>query len=217
MAGRGIRRIQLAAMTLAVLLSAGACSSLYAGPLGILQPPTATPQPTALSVSTTLPIATATATAAADQTTPAGSAEVCTGGPETKGFFAISANKADFDVYCAVLPAAWYVNNGTYFRPSSGDYIDIFYNGPHGAVLEFKEGAHCTISADECSTHLSTLGTTQFGALTGDMDSYGSQKNPDFVIYVDPGTKHGYTLIGSGLSQADLVAFAAAMNKVAKS
>jgi hypothetical protein len=167
-------------------------------------------------VSTTLPVATATATATADQTTPAGPADACTGGPETKGFFAISATKANFDLYCAVLPSAWYVDHGTYFRPDSGDYIDIFYKGPHGAGLEFLEGAQCTASADDCSLHLGNLGTTQFGGLTGDLDTLGSATHPDFVIYVNPGTRAAYTLIGSGVSQEDLVAFAAAMNKVAK-
>ena len=144
------------------------------------------------------------------------SAAVCTGGAESKEFFAISAGRASFDVYCAVLPATWLLQKGNYYWRGSGDFIDVFYKGPGSSLIELQQGAQCTASAATCSFRLTTIGTTAFASLSGELGTYGSTSTPDYVIYVDPGTNHGYTLIGKDVTKAEMVAFAAAMTRVAK-
>jgi hypothetical protein len=214
MAGNGARRVRIVAGILTVLVSVGACASGNSRPL---VPITPTPTgPTEVVAGITVSQVETAAPAATSGKTYAGSVSVCTGGAESKDFFAFSATRASFDVYCAVLPSSWLLQKGKYYSRSSGDFIDVFYKGSGSSVVEFLQGAQCTTSPADCSFKLADLGPTAFGPMTGDLATHGSAADPDYVVYVNPGTNAGYTLIGTSVSKADLVAFAAAMNKVSK-
>jgi hypothetical protein len=125
-----------------------------------------------------------------------------------------AAAHVSFDVYCAVLPNGWYIQGGSYYPRPTGTEIDVVYKGPGGAVLQFMQGANCTTSVAACSVHVAILGTTPFGPLTGELDF--ASATPDYVIFVNPGTNHGYTMLGTGMTQPAFIAFCAAMKKVPK-
>jgi hypothetical protein len=197
----------------ALLLAVGACDEGSARPLVPLNAAT----PTGIEQVAGVRAAAVTTPTPDPTPTPAShSVAVCTGSSDMKDWFVSSASKANFDVYCAVLPPTWMVQKATFYARTAGDFIDIFYKGPGASALELQEGAQCTTSAEACSFHISDLGPTPFAALTGELGTHRFTNSPDFVIYVDPGTKHAYTLIGTNVGQADLVAFAKAMNRVAK-
>lgn len=61
---------------------------------------------------------------------------------------------------------------------------------------------------------MAILGPIPFGALTGELDL--ANATPSYVVYVNPGTTHGYTMLGTGMTQTAFISFAAAMRKVPK-
>jgi hypothetical protein len=136
----------------------------------------------------------------------------CTGTADHQAFFAQVAQVLKFDVYCAVLPAGWYLHGAAYTQPKGGT-LTIDYKGPGGATLSISEGAYCTTSAAVWSPPLAIIGTASFGDKPGSLDVLSTP--PDvLVVYVNPGTPVAYSVSGTSLTQAKFLALAAAMVKV---
>jgi hypothetical protein len=175
---------------------------------------TATPSPTQVPVESATPIATDTPSPepSATATSPAAA---CTGTADHQAFFVLAAGKLAFDLYCAVLPSGWYLQEAAYQQPNGGQFT-VSYKGPGGATLSMSEGAFCTTGEAACSPHVSIRGTATFGPLPGVIDVLTTP--PDaFVIYVNPGTTRAYTVQCTNLTQAKFIALAAALTKVPKS
>ena len=240
MNGTAIRRWRAATVGLVAILLAGACASATVTPIAgtVTSSPSvdigATPTPSVGSVSSptevTLPATTSPAPAHAPTHAPSHApthapthpptpaptsrAAACTGAAKYKAVFAGAAPTAPFDVYCAVLPAGWSLQGASYYKRPIGDELDASYKGPGAAIIQFLQGANCTTSVAACSTGAMILGPIPFGHLTGQLDLYDA--TPSYVVYVDPGTTHGYTMVGYGMTQPDFISFAAAMKKVPK-
>ena len=232
MDAQGNRRGRAAAAAVIALFLAAACAS--AAPTRIPGAVTSAPSATTAATPTSSvgPAATATeivlpATASPVATltpshtpthkptpAPTSRAAACTASAKFKAVFADGAAKAAFDVYCAVLPAGWSLQGASYYKRPVGSELDATYKGPGGAVIQFLQGANCTTSAVACSVAVGILGPISFGHLTGQLDLYDA--TPTYVVYVNPGTTHGYTMLGYGMTQTQFIAFSAAMKKVPK-
>ncbi len=174
--------------------------------------PTAAATPTPQSSATPAPSTSASPSSGPTATSPA---SACSGSPDHQAFFADASSKLPFDVYCAVLPAGWYLQTAAYEQPNGGK-LTISYKGPGGATLAISEGAFCTTSEADCSPHVAIRGTAAFGNKPGMLDILSTP--PDvLIVYVDPGTTHAYSIQGNNLTQAKFVAIAAAMVIVPKS
>lgn len=232
MDGQGIRRGRAAAAAIIALFLAAACAS--AAPTRIAGTVTSAPSasteatpassvgPSATATEIVLPAtASAVITLAATQSpthkptpAPTSRAAACTASAKYKAVFADGAAKAAFDVYCPVLPAGWSIAGASYYKRPVGSELDATYKGPGGALIQFPQGANCTTSAVACSVAVGILGPISFGNLTGQLDLYDA--TPSYVVYVNPGTTHGYTMVGYGMTQTQFIAFSAAMKKVPK-
>jgi hypothetical protein len=144
---------------------------------------------------------------------PAVPSTACTGSADNHAFWATVAAKMAWDVYCPVLPSGWYVGDGTYDL-SAGGMVQMMLKGPGGATLSMSEGAFCTGDAATCSPHSTVLGSASFGDLPGSLDTLA---DGSLALYINPGTRVGYMLTETGLSQAGFVSIAANLAKVAKS
>jgi hypothetical protein len=220
----GARPYGLVAAAIVVGLVVAGCAFAKSQPTPIII--VVTPPPTASPSATPLPTATPTPTLS-DTPSPEPSLEpsptaqpiatpasytTCAPSAGDLSFWAKAAAAMSWDVYCPVLPSDWLVNGGSY--DGSTETINMTFRGPGGATLAIDEGAFCTSDVTTCSPHDSVVGTTAFGDLTGSLDTLAGER---LVVYVNPGTSTGYALTSSGLSQSDLVSFAATLVKVAKS
>jgi hypothetical protein len=176
--------------------------------------PTSTPAPSATPAPSSSPTAVAVTTPAATPTpaSTAGSGIPCTGTAEHLAFFAEAANALSFDVYCAALPSNWWLS-ATEYKQSDGGYLTISYKNLGGDVVTVGEGNFCPGVAT-CWASASDLGSASFGDLGGSLKTLASGQ---YAVFVSPDTSSGYQITGKGMSQADFVAMAAAMVKVAKS
>jgi hypothetical protein len=91
----------------------------------------------------------------------AGGAAACSGNDENRAFYAAVAADVAWDVYCAVLPAGWFVDAGS-FRLAGGGKLEIAYKGPGGQRIEMREGAFCA-GDDTCIPAGPDAGTASFG------------------------------------------------------
>ncbi len=168
--------------------------------------PTATDEPSpSIVVIDTPPPAEPSASASAG----AGPAGACSGSDENRDFFRAAAAVLSWTVYCAVLPAGWFVDSGQY-RQASGGWVQIAYRGPGGARLEVHEGAFCTAS-DGCVPSGTESGDAPFGDKTGTfvaLDDGGS------AVVVDRGEKISWLVVGTGLDEAAFRAIAGALTIV---
>ena len=138
-----------------------------------------------------------------------GPAGACSGSDENRDFFRAAAAVLSWTVYCAVLPAGWFVDSGQY-RQASGGWVQIAYRGPGGARLEVHEGAFCTAS-DGCVPSGTESGDAPFGDKTGTfvaLDDGGS------AVVVDRGEKISWLVVGTGLDEAAFRAIAGALTVV---
>jgi len=71
-----------------------------------------------------------------------GAAAACTGNDDNRAFYEGVAADVDWDVYCPVLPAGWFVETGR-FRLAGGGSREISSNGPRGQRLAIREGHYC--------------------------------------------------------------------------
>jgi hypothetical protein len=166
---------------------------------------TATPAATETPAATATPVATATAspTPGASPTSPAAA---CTGKPANKAFIAEAAAKLAFDVYCAVLPSAWWVQSGKYTLPDGG-YLELEYKRSSTTYLRIQQGNICP---SICAVAGIYIGPAAFGDRTGNLSSLG----PTFILTVGPGGDPDYLMIGTGMTQAQFTAWAAGLKKV---
>jgi hypothetical protein len=223
--GAGTRRRRLAAIGVAasLVLTVAACGS--ASPTNIIiVNPTSSPTPTATAeAATPSPSATPSPTQASETpgktgtpapppTTPPTSA--CSGSATNKTWWAIEAKKLPFDVYCGVVPSGWWfsVANDTYDK---GGTMTAVYKGPSSGEFTIKEGAFCTIGSSACSPHDTYLGSAKFGDLLGGLYSLGPGLG--YAIYINAGTTHGYTALGTNMSETTFINLAKALIKVPKS
>jgi hypothetical protein len=193
-------------------LAAGACGS-PAGPTATPTAPTlssATASPSFVAPSPTVVATPLISSPSVAATTPAGTATpspragggdvaaaTCTGSADTKDFFTAIAEAVGWPVYCAVLPAGWSVEAGSY-RLADGGQMVIAYKTRTGGHLELREGRWCTASASACSPHDTIVGPARFGDLNGQLETLGD----DLLIYVNPGQAASWTATGRGLDEA---------------
>ena len=168
-----------------------AAPSLETSPTAEATPaPTAEPAPTEVATPTpTVP--------ASEQPSPsgeAGSADACSGNDDNRLFFSDAAAAFDWPVYCAVLPARWFVADGQY-RSARGGWLEIFYRGPDGARFELHEGGFCEDS-DGCVPDGSDAGTAAFGDHSGTFVDPGDGR---YAVVVDRGSAHSWLAIAEGL------------------
>ncbi len=154
---------------------------------------------------------------ATPEATASGAVNGCTGNADNQSWYVTAANGLPFDVYCPVLPASWYVDaGGGEWRGGTDQWLQISYKGPGGAKISLQEGAFCTGGLSLCSSHDSVVGPASFGDLPGTLDALGPTATFGYAIYIEPGTRKGYTITGTGMSQDAFTAIAAGLIKVAK-
>jgi hypothetical protein len=152
-------------------------------------PPDATPKPSA--------------------STGTGPAAACSGSDKNRDFYRAAASVLKWTVYCAVLPAGWFVESGQY-RQASGGWVEISYRGPAGARLELHEGAFCS-DGDGCVPSGTDTGDGQFGDKTG--TSVGLDDG-GWAVVVARGEQISWLAVGSGLDQAAFQKIAGALSPV---
>jgi hypothetical protein len=138
-------------------------------------------------------------------------ASACSGSHDNRVFFEAIAGQVTWAVYCAVLPAGWFVQTGS-FSLRDGGHMDITYKGPNGALLTLDEGAVCAQGAGGCTPQGQQLGTSAFGDRSGTLTALGS--GDGYAIYVDPGAFPSWSVTGTGLDQATFAGLAAALYHV---
>lgn len=171
----------------------------------------ASASPVASEVATASPVASATPVPSptAGPGATVGPAAACSGKPAQQQFFEAIAGAVPWDVYCAVLPAGWSVEGGTYHL-AGGGRMEIAYDGPNGARFALEEGDFCTSGASACSPHDQQLGPAGYGDREGNLATLG----PGFALYVDAGAAPMWQATGTGLDQATFVGLCAALVKV---
>ena len=152
---------------------------------------------------TELPPSEAPITEAPSASADAGSAAACSGTPENRDFFAAVADAVSWPVYCPVLPDGWFVDAGQY-RLAGGAWVEVGFRGPGGARLDLREGAICT--GDDCAPEGTDLGAADFGDLSGTLRDLGGGR---YAVVVDPGASPSWSLVATGLSEADARSVAA--------
>ena len=173
-------------------------------PGGATEPP-ASVEPTAPPVSQAPPPSTAVVdtpppgspTASASASAGPGPAGVCSGSAENRDFFRAAASALNWAVYCAVLPAGWFVDTGQY-RQAGGGSVQIAYRGPGGARLELHEGAFCA-AADGCVPPGADGGDAPFGDKTG---TFVTPDSGGFAVTVARGEKISWLAVGTGMDEA---------------
>jgi hypothetical protein len=159
-----------------------------------------TPVPTPLATPSTEPTPTASSS---DGT---GSLADCSGSDDNRTFFGNAARDLGWPVYCAALPARWFVSAGSYARGSGGK-LEIAYKGPDGARFELHEGAFCT-TADGCVPDGTEFGNAAFGDQTATLLHLTDGR---VAAVVDRGEKISWLAIGDGLEDAQFAAFTGAL------
>ena len=174
------------------------------------EPPTSEEPPASEEPSTP----TETATPPVDEpsssaSTVPGAAAACSGSDKNRDFFRAAASALSWTVYCAVLPAGWFVDTGQY-RQAGGGWVEIAYRGPGGARLELHEGAFCA-EGDGCVPSGTELGDAPFGDRTGTLVALD---DGGFALVVDRGEKTSWLAIGTGMDEAAFRKIAAALAPV---
>ena len=126
-----------------------------------------------------------------------GSVDGCTGTDDNRAFFAKAATNLDWPVYCAVLPARWFVSTGSYSRASGGK-LEISYKGPNGARFELHEGAFCA-AADGCVPAGEDAGSALFGDQNATLVHLDDGR---IAAVVARGDRPSWLAIGGGLDDA---------------
>ncbi len=131
-------------------------------------------------------------------------AAACSGSDRNRDFFAAAAEAVDWAVYCAVLPAGWYVDQGSY-RLAAGGRLEIAYTGPDGARLELFEGAFCS-DASGCVPPGTDVGEAAFGNRSGTLVELA---DGGWAVVVDRGARISWLAVGEGLDRGEFVDLAA--------
>jgi hypothetical protein len=136
----------------------------------------------------------------------------CSGSDANRVFFSKAAASMTWSVYCAVLPANWFLERGTYGLAAGGE-LEVSYNGPGDIQVGLIEGNACAqygSDIDACAPRDTVIDTAQLADQTGELGRLASA----FVLDVDRGANPGWRVTGIGMSQADFVAICAAMLRV---
>lgn len=139
--------------------SAGATTPLPSGELASAGAPTSAPTEEPTGEATPPP--TNEPSASPGATASPGSADACSGNDENRAFYAAVAADVAWDVYCAVLPAGWFVDSGS-FRLAGGGRLEIAYKGPGDQRIEMRQGAWCA-GDEDCIPSGPDAGTAFFG------------------------------------------------------
>ena len=131
----------------------------------------------------------------------------CTGEGDGPGSFKAAAMTANFDVYCAALPAGWQRTAMTDLMPGATS-VTATYRGPNGETFQLTEGDFCTDSAAACAPG-AALGYASFGGLKGQLVS--GPPGADFALYVSPGMSPSWKATGSGMTRESFEGLAAAL------
>jgi hypothetical protein len=215
------------AAAVALALALTGCGSSAATPITVVTAapasptaaPTATPTPVVTATPTTgaTPTAAATASPTAAPTptlaaSPTSAAAACKGTtPALKALFVEAASNLSFDVYCAsVLPSGWWLQSASYVLPDGG-YLQADYKNSGGGAFEVREGRWCP-PAKVCIAPGATIGPASFGGLAGTL----YLNITTYTLQVGTYAKPAYLMVGNGMTQAQFVAWAAAMVKVPK-
>ena len=127
-----------------------------------------------------------------------------------KQWFADQVSHLSFDLYCAVLPSGWGVVAGQVDYAKGG--VVVQYKNAAGNTVDVYEGSFCTMSPNPCSGFWSpVVGNTAFGPLTGELD--GASGSWSVTVHTS-NPKVMYAMVGSGMNQAAITSYAAAMHKV---
>ena len=167
-------------------------------------PPTDTPAP-----SSAEPSPTASAEPTATGSPGPGGVAACSGNDDNRRFYLGLAAAVDWDVYCAVLPAGWFVTGGEY-QLASGGWLVITYRGPGGATFELREGTDCA-SPDDCVPDGPDAGASQFGDRDGVLVVGADGR---YAVVADRGAPISWVAIGSDMDVEDLQEYAAALTRV---
>ena len=130
----------------------------------------------------------------------------CSGTDENRTFFSSVAASTNWVVYCPVLPAGWFVEQGQY-RLAGGGRLAMTYRGPGGGRFTLDEGVWCT-DGSGCVPAGSDIASTAFGDRTGTLIATGSGS---FAIVVDAGATVSWSLAGEGLDESTVRTFGAAL------
>ena len=150
-----------------------------------------------------------TAPSSPSPSTEPGSASACSGTDNNRTFFEDAAAAVGWTVYCAVLPAGWFVDSGQY-RGSGGGRVEIAYKGPGGARFELHEGAFCS-AADGCVPAGSDAGDAAFGDRTGTLVTLDGG---GWAVVVDRGKSISWLAVGTGMDRASFERLAGAVSIV---
>jgi hypothetical protein len=107
-------------------------------------------------------------------------------------------------VYCAALPARWFVDSGEW-RSAGGGWMRIAYKGPGGARFELFEGAFCD-ETDGCVPDGPDAGPAAFGDLSGTLVIGADGR---YAVVVDRGAARSWLAIGVDLDVDVFKGFAA--------
>jgi serine/threonine protein phosphatase PrpC len=163
-------------------------------------------------VLTAEPSASATSTAAPSRVTPSpAESSACTGRQPSHGFFSSASRDLPFSVYCGVMPTGWYVAWGQYTFVDGGQ-LEVTYSGPQGETIYLYEGLRCMPAGSGCPPDGDTLGPANFGDMAGTLYSLGSADG--YVVYSGASLSGQYKLVGSGVSQANMLAMASRLVRI---
>lgn len=229
---RRLRAVTFAGVVLAIALaSAGCITSVQPTPIIIVQTPTPvatqapatpTPEPPPLASFTPWPTLAPTPTigptvlhtaapTAVPSSGPTSPAAFCTGGAANWPELIKAAKALKFAVYCASLGKGWSLTTASWAAPAGGGTFTAKYKGPSGASIELAEGSFC-LTPSVCSPPGSSTAAS-FGGLSGHLFNTAVL---EYSIYVNPGTKTAYKILGHHMSQATLVGIAAALKVIPK-
>lgn len=133
-------------------------------------------------------------------------AAACTGDDDNKAFFANAAASVDWTVMCAVLPAKWFVSEGSY-RGGKGGRLAIGYRGPNGATIQLSEGNWCLDPAT-CMPAGTEVGPANLGPMEGTL--LRLDDGSGFAIVVDQGEAVSWLFQASGIGKNKSTELAAA-------
>ena len=216
--------LRRAAFGLTVSLALTGCAAAAPTPQIIYVTPVPTPSPIIIYVTppptptpaiTPSPVATPTPTPTPAPTpSPTSPAAACTGTASNKDFFAKAAGAMNWTVYCAVLPSGWSLTEGSYENAPAG-LLQVHYKHGTSAEIALYEGNMCGLGpAGFCTWKTLSVdhGPSAFDHLAAELYTYYSY----LVIDTGYGTAHEYLVFGTGLTQAQFVAYVAAMRAVPK-
>jgi hypothetical protein len=137
-----------------------------------------------------------------------GSADACSGNDENRAFYEAVAGDVTWDVYCAVLPAGWFVDAGS-FRLAGGGKLEISYKGPGGQRIEMRQGTYCA-GVDGCIPTGPDAGSASYGDRPGRLVDIGGGS----WLVVAEGGEVDWEAKGIGMDGPTLAGHTAAFVKV---